>query len=90
MREQFTFRDGERQIRFGRGLLLAAPKLLGEAGFEEYSLLTTARALGDDPQGLGAGVREIALVPPGGVPDIAARLSEQIGGTDIVAPGGGG
>lgn len=87
--QQFAFRDGERQIRFGRGLLLAAPELLAEAGFEEYTLLTTARALGDDPHGLGAGARKLAFAPPGAVPEIAAGVREQIGGADIVALGGG-
>ena len=36
----FTWRDGERIVRFGRGALAQAPELLGDS----YVLLTTARA----------------------------------------------
>ena len=46
MADDFTWRDGERTIRFGRGALDDAPGLLGEG----YLLLTTERALAAAPQ----------------------------------------
>ncbi len=39
MADDFTWRDGDRTIRFGRGALDDAPGLLGEG----YLLLTTER-----------------------------------------------
>ena len=41
----FTWRDGERIVRFGRGALADAPDLLGDG----YVLLTTPRAAASAP-----------------------------------------
>lgn len=87
--EAFTFRDGERQIRFGRGMLGVAHKTLREVGFADYSLLTTERALGDDPSGLAAHAAVVALVPSGSVPDVASAVRGAVAGRDLVALGGG-
>ncbi len=84
--ERFTFRDGERQIRFGIGLVGEAAEVLAESGFGGYALLTTERALGEAPAGLGAAP---VLAPSGTVPDVAAAVRAEIGGRDIVAYGGG-
>ena len=44
MGDSFTWRDGERLIRFGRGVAAEAPALLAENGFASFVLLTTERA----------------------------------------------
>ena len=46
-RMDFTWQDGERTIRFGRGVIADAPELLGDT----YVLLTTERAAGRGPAG---------------------------------------
>lgn len=85
--EEFTFRDGERQIRFGRGMLVLVPEALAEGGFEEeYVLLTTERALADAPPDLAG---ETVWAPSGAVPDVAAAVRSEVGGRDVVAYGGG-
>jgi len=40
MAQAFTWQDGERTVRFGRGTITSAGELLGEG----YTLLTTPRA----------------------------------------------
>ena len=45
----FTFRDGERVIRFGRRALADAPGLIAGQGLDGYVLLSTERALADAP-----------------------------------------
>ncbi|MCD6726102.1 MAG: iron-containing alcohol dehydrogenase [Solirubrobacteraceae bacterium] len=85
MPEDFTWRDGERTIRFGRGALADAPSLLGEG----YLLLTTVRALGSAPQ-IGAASSATLLVGAGRVEDLATDLLERTAGEGrIVALGGG-
>ena len=41
----FRFRDGERLIAFGDGVLDDAPELISAQGLDGYALLTTERAL---------------------------------------------
>ena len=64
----FDWRDGERLIRFGRGVAADAVQALGGPG---YLLLTTSRAGAVLPAAAeaAAGVHH---VPPGGVPELAA------------------
>ena len=64
----FDWHDGERLIRFGRGVAADAVEALGGPGF---LLLTTSRAGAALPAAAeaAAGVRH---VPPGGVPELAA------------------
>src|SRR3954465_11070429 len=49
MGETFTWRDGERTIRFGRGTIATADELLDDG----YTLLTTPRAEGVAPDVVG-------------------------------------
>ncbi len=80
----FTWRDGERVIRFGRGALADAPALLGEG----YVLLTTSRARETAPAVAG-GAAAVHEVPAGDVADIAAELRDRVAGELLVALGGG-
>lgn len=84
MGEAFTWRDGERLIRFGGGVLTQAGELLDEHGFEDYVLLTTPRAESVAPR---AG--EIVHVPAGKVDEISAELLPRVEGRPLVAVGGG-
>ena len=52
----FTWRDGERLIRFGRGAVEEAPSLIAGAGLSDYALLTTERAV-DERARAGRGRR---------------------------------
>ncbi len=65
----FTWRDGERTVRFARGAVIEAPRLLGEG----YTLLSTPRARATQPQ-LEAAAAQVVDVPPGFVDQIAGEL----------------
>ncbi len=65
----FTWRDGERTVRFARGAVIEAPRLLGEG----YTLLSTPRARAAQPQ-LEAAAAQVVDVPPGFVDQIAGEL----------------
>lgn len=81
----FTWRDGDRTIRFGRGAIGEAPALLGEG----YALLTTERARAAAPQ-LAAAAAAVVLVGPGRVDDLAGDLREDLpAAATLVALGGG-
>lgn len=88
MSESFTWADGERLIRFGRGALAEAPGLVEARGFGGYALLTTERAEGDAPELVTAAAR-VAHVASGPVPDAAAAVREDVRGLPLVALGGG-
>jgi alcohol dehydrogenase class IV len=79
----FTWQDGERTIRFGRGAIADAPALLGDP----YTLLTTARAQELAPAVVD-GAQAVHLVGPGLVDQLAAGLLD-IEGDLIVGLGGG-
>ena len=85
MTASFTWQDGERTIRFGRGVAAEAVGVLGGPG---YALLTTARASAAAPHVVEAAgsVHEIA---PGRVDELAGELLEAISNDRIVALGGG-
>jgi len=87
----FSWRDGERLIRFGGGALTEAPELLTKHGFEGYVLLCTRRALdsADRAGALAEGAEAVLEVPSGGVPDAAASVRGEVGGRPLVALGGG-
>lgn len=87
-RDDFTWLDSERLIRYGRGALDDAPRLLAERGFDGYVLLTTERAQSQAPA-LAEGAAVVAYVPSGGVPEAAATVRSDVGGRPIVALGGG-
>jgi alcohol dehydrogenase class IV len=86
--DPFSFRDGERLIRFGEGARAEAPALFEERGFAEHLLLTTERAAATLP-GAREVAREVMLVPHGRVDDISAELLPAAGDAPIVALGGG-
>jgi alcohol dehydrogenase class IV len=83
----FTWRDGERIVRFGADALADAPRLLEQTGFGGYVLLTTARAAAQAPQ-LAAGAAAMLHVPPGRVDEVSAGLLGEVGGG--LDPAGGG
>lgn len=86
--EPFHWVDGERLIAFGREVLAEAPALLAERGFEDYALLTTDRALAAAPA-LEAGAAVVLPVPHAQVPEAAAAVRGSVGGSPLVALGGG-
>jgi maleylacetate reductase len=90
MPEDFTWRDGERLIRFGSGVAAEAASLLSKDGFGRYLLLTTPRARGSAP-GLVEGASGVVDVPAGKVDEISAHLIEAIEEPfeSVVALGGG-
>jgi alcohol dehydrogenase class IV len=71
--EPFTWRDGERTIRFGRDALDDAPALLGEG----YALLATPRTLAMAPAVADA-AGSVHEVGEGYVEDLAAALLEEV------------
>lgn len=85
MEFDFNWRDGERTIRFGRGAIIEAPRLVGDG----FALLSTPRAREQFP-GLEAGAATVVDVPPGFVDEIAGEIvGIGIPGDRIVALGGG-
>src|SRR5688572_24201561 len=80
----FTWQDGERTIRFGRGALASARELLGVG----FCLLTTPRAEASAPE-LAAAASTVHHVPPGRVDELAGELRDRVSGTLLVAFGGG-
>jgi alcohol dehydrogenase class IV len=80
----FTWRDGERIVRFGRGAVADAPALLDDG----YTLLTTERAAASAPDVVAAAAA-VHHVAAGRVDDVAGDLLEAVGGGLMVALGGG-
>jgi alcohol dehydrogenase class IV len=83
----FTWRDGERTIAFGRGVLEGAVPLLGGPG---YTLLTTRRAAASAPAVVEA-ASSVHEVAPGLVEEVADGLLDAVGdgAGRLVALGGG-
>lgn len=90
MTDGFIWRDGERLIHFGSGAVSEAPRLLDRNGFDDYVLLTTARARHGVPD-LAERAATVVEVPPGRVDEISAALLLEIHGdmNRLVAVGGG-
>lgn len=86
--DPFTWRDGERLIRFGDGALAEASALLAEHGFDGYALLTTERAL-PAASALAEAASAVVHVPSGKVDELAAVLLDDIDERPLVALGGG-
>jgi alcohol dehydrogenase class IV len=84
--DPFTWNDGDRVVRFGRGTLAEAHQLLGEG----YVLLTTARARASAPA-VVAGAAAVVDVPQGRVDELAAALLDDVPADAplVVALGGG-
>ena len=73
MLDPFTWNDGDRVVRFGRGTLAEAGELLGDG----YVLLTTARGREAAPD-VVAGAAEVHDVPAGRVDELAAALLGEV------------
>jgi alcohol dehydrogenase class IV len=84
-RNRFTWHDGERTIRFGRGTAAEAVGVLGGPG---YALLTTGRARAAAPEVVEA-AETVVDVAPGRVDELAGELLGTISQDRIVALGGG-
>jgi alcohol dehydrogenase class IV len=85
MQTNFTWRDGERTVAFGRGTLDRAVELLEGPG---YTLLTTPRAAEAAPTVVDA-ASAVHHVGPGLVEDLARDLRDAVSGDRLVALGGG-
>jgi alcohol dehydrogenase class IV len=83
--EPFTWRDGERLVRFGRGTVAEAVERLGGPG---YALLTTERAAAAAPH-VAEAAGEVHHVGAGLVGELAAGLLDTVRGDRVVALGGG-
>ncbi len=81
----FTWRDGERTIRFGAGVVAEAVDTLGGEG---YALLTTERAAAMAPA-VVEGAAAVHMVGAGNVDDLAGDLLGAVARERIVALGGG-
>ena len=81
----FTWRDGERTIRFGRGAIAEAVEALGGEG---YALLTTERAAGMAP-GVVEAAAGVHMLGEGYVDELAGDLLGAVARERIVALGGG-
>jgi alcohol dehydrogenase class IV len=89
MGEDFTWRDGERLIRFGTGTVGEAPALVERLGLGGYALVTTERATASAPALVEDAVA-VLHVAPGKVDEISAALLERVpSGRPLVALGGG-
>jgi alcohol dehydrogenase class IV len=85
MASDFTWRDGERSVRFGAGAVGDAVEVLGGEG---YALLTTERAAAMAPavvEGAGA----VHMIGAGLVDELAGELLGAVARERIVALGGG-
>lgn len=80
----FSWQDGDRLIRFGRGAIEDARELAGD----DFTLLTTERARALAPALVEAAAAEI-LVPAGLVDEVSADLLAQARGDRLIALGGG-
>src|SRR4051794_13104607 len=85
MTTAFTWHDGERRIRFGRGALADAPALLGDG----YTLLTTERAAAAAP-GVVAAAGRVLHVPAGRVDELAGALLADLDAAPLTVALGGG
>ena len=81
----FTWRDGERTIRFGRGTIAEAVEALGGEG---YALLTTERAAAMAP-GVVEAAAGVHTLGDGYVDELAGDLLGAVARERIVALGGG-
>ena len=85
MASGFTWRDGERTIRFGAGVAAEAVETLGGEG---YALLTTERAAAMAPA-VVEGAAAVHMVGAGPVDELAGDLMGAVARERIVALGGG-
>jgi alcohol dehydrogenase class IV len=84
----FTWRDADRTILFGQESDEKRTEVLVQQGVDEFDLLSTSRAL-EDASALSSAAAATHEVAPGGVPDAAAALLDEVGRRPVVALGGG-
>jgi alcohol dehydrogenase class IV len=83
--DDFTWRDGDRVVRFGRGAMADARGLIGDG----YVLFTTERAAAAAPD-VVAGAAVVHHVPAGRVDEVAGDLLDAVDAGELyVALGGG-
>jgi alcohol dehydrogenase class IV len=82
------FSDDRRRLLLYGGPITDPLGTLAEAGWEEFELLSTPRALAD-AGGLGEAAASTHLVAPGGVPEASAAIVDEVGWGRLVAFGGG-
>jgi alcohol dehydrogenase class IV len=87
---EVSWRDDARgrAVVLKEGLLAEAPEVLEEAGWDEFDLLSTERALGGAQQ-LDEAAEATHLVPALNVPEASAAVIDRIGSERLVALGGG-
>lgn len=88
-REEFTWRDGERTIRFSDDAFAEVVDSLRWQGWDRYELLSTPRALSDSPVQLPGRAVAVHEVPAGAVNEISAALLREVDSPSLVALGGG-
>jgi maleylacetate reductase len=88
--QEVSWRDEARgrAVVLREGLLAETPELLADAGWDEFDLVTTRRALGEAAE-LDEAAEATHLVPAGQVPEAAAAVLEDVGSDRLVALGGG-
>ncbi|HEX3561554.1 MAG TPA: iron-containing alcohol dehydrogenase, partial [Solirubrobacterales bacterium] len=82
------FADDRRKILLYGGPITDPLGTLADEGWNQFELLSTARAVADAP-GLGRGAARTHLVAPDPVPDASAAIIDDVGGDRLVAFGGG-
>ncbi len=88
MTDPFLWRDAGRTVVFREDATAAAPGILAGGGFDSFELISTPRALAEAGEAAVAAtaVHEVA---PGGVPEAAAEIVDQVASRNLVALGGG-
>ncbi|MQA75445.1 MAG: iron-containing alcohol dehydrogenase [Solirubrobacterales bacterium] len=86
---EFTWRDGERTIHFRAGVIADSPEIIAGAGWDDYELLTTERAIGNASVALAEDAVAVHHVPPGPINEVAGRVIDDVSTPSLVALGGG-
>ncbi len=86
--EWVEYADDRRTLLLYAGEITDPLGTLAEQGWEEFELLSTARALAD-ASGLADGAALVHLVASGRVDEISAALLDEVGSDRLVALGGG-
>jgi alcohol dehydrogenase class IV len=88
--QEVSWRDEARgrAVVLREGLLADAPELLADAGWDEFDLLTTRRAL-EEAAVFDQAAEATHLVAAAQVPEAAAAVLEDVGSDRLVALGGG-
>ena len=80
--------DDRRTLQLYGGPITDPVSRLAGAGWTEFELISTSRALADAP-GLSEAAARTHLVPAGPVPEAAAAIVDEVGAGRLVALGGG-